>query len=159
MKKLLIGLTFVVLFGLVLTFVALAACAAAAAGQEQQPTKVERQKADPKKVKELMRRKLENAQKILEAITMNDLDKIALHADDLIKVSKEAAWIVFKTPQYEMNSDDFRHSAEKLIRQSKAKDLESAKLTYLEITMTCFHCHRYVRDVGMVRFNPDAGER
>jgi hypothetical protein len=122
-------------------------------GEGEQAPKVPRQKADPNKVKMLMHRKLDNAQKILEAIVMNDLDKVGKHAADMILVSREAEWMVYKTPQYEMNSDDFRRTAEKLVRQSKEKDMEGAKLTYLELTMTCFHCHRYVRDLGMARID------
>ena len=143
----------------VLTIVALAAGVPLLGGHEQQPPKVEREKSDPKKVKELMRKKLDHAQKILEAIALNEPDQIATHAGGLIEVSKEAAWRIYKSPQYEMNSDDFRRSAEKLVRQAKDKDLESAKLTYLEMTMTCFHCHRYVRDVGMVRLDAETGSR
>jgi hypothetical protein len=142
-----------------LAFAALCAGVPTLSGHDSQPPKVERQKSDPKKVKELMRKKLDNAQKILEAITMNDLDKIATHAGELILVSKEAGFKVFRTPQYEMNSDDFRRTAEKLIRQAKEKDLESAKLSYLEMTMTCFHCHRYVRDLGMARMESEPGDR
>lgn len=128
-------------------------------GHDAQQPKVERQKHDPKKVKELMHMKLENAQKILEALALNDMDSTARHADALIKVSKEAEWVVFKTPEYEMNSRDFRSSLEILVRQSKDKNLEGAKLTYLEMTMTCFHCHRYVRDVGMVRTDDTTSSR
>ncbi|MBL8793027.1 MAG: cytochrome c [Planctomycetia bacterium] len=125
----------------------------------QEQPKVQREKSDPKQVKELMRKKLDHAQKVLEGIAVNDPDLIAKHADGLIQVSKEAAWRLYRTPQYDMNSEDFRRSAEKLVRQAKAKDLESAKLTYLEMTMTCFHCHRYVRDVGMVRLDLEADGR
>ncbi|OAI52929.1 hypothetical protein AYO44_04575 [Planctomycetaceae bacterium SCGC AG-212-F19] len=134
----------------VLAFLCLTVGVPALPGHDAQQPKVERQKHDPKKVKELMHNKLENAQKILEALAMNDLDKTAKHADALIKISKEAEWVVFKTPVYERNSEDFRRSLEALGKQAKEKNLEGAKLTYLEMTLTCFHCHRYVRDVGMV---------
>jgi hypothetical protein len=126
-------------------------------GHDQEPQKVQRQKADPRRVQELMHKKLDYTQKLLAAIVMNDADNVALNADALVRVSKEAEWNIFNTPQYEMNSEDFRRSAAKMARQAKEKDLEGVKLTYLEMTMTCFHCHRYVRDVGTVKA-PPAGE-
>ena len=140
-----------------LTFAALLVSVSTMSGHAQGQGKADRQKSDPKKLQELMRKKLDHAQKLLGAIAMNKLDDVVKNADALVEVSKEAEWKVYKTPQFEMNSDDFRRSAEKLSRQAKAKDLDSAKLTYLEMTMTCFHCHRYVRDVGMARFEGDEG--
>lgn len=128
-------------------------------GDDQKPPKAERQKLDPDKVKKLMHKKLEHAQRLMAALVLNNVDQVGQHAADLGQLSKEAEWMIFKTPQYVMNSDDFRRSAEKLVRQSKEKDLEGAKLTYLELTMTCFHCHRYVRDVGMVRLELDGADR
>ena len=101
------------------------------------PPKVKREKVDPKKAKELMHRKLENAQKILEAISLNDLDKTAKHAQELVEISKALEWKVFKTREYEMYSDDFRRSAETLVNLAKDKNLEGAKLTYLEMTLSC----------------------
>jgi hypothetical protein len=119
--------------------------------EPQEPQKAQAEKPDPKKVKELMRRKLENSQKVLEALALNDLDKAATHAEALLRIQKEAAWNVHKTKQYEMWSGQFRASAEDLIKAAKEKNLESAKLNYLGMTMACFHCHSYVRDQGMTR--------
>jgi hypothetical protein len=55
-----------------------------------------------------------------------------------------------------MYSNDFRFNAETLIQNAKDKNLEGAKLAYLGMTLSCFHCHAYVRDVGMIRF--DSGD-
>ena len=56
----------------------------------------------PKKLSDLMRKKLEHSQKVLEGIALNDFDKIAKNAEDLIDVSKAAEWRVLKTPRYEL---------------------------------------------------------
>ena len=139
-----------------LALVVLAASVPILNGDAQEPKKVERQKADPKKVKELMRRKLDSAQKILEAIAVNDPDNIARYATQLIQISKEAEWKVFKSALYDRNSDDFRFIAEKMVGQAKEKNLDGAKLSYLELTMTCFHCHKYVRDMAQIGTGPQA---
>src|SRR5262249_16905804 len=124
-------------------------------GQEQKSDSAGSDKPDPKKVKELMHRKLENSQKILEALTLNDLDKAAKHSAALLLIQKEAAWNVHKTKEYEMWSDQFRQSAQDLVKAAKERNLESAKLNYLGMTMACFHCHSYVRDLGMTRLDLD----
>jgi len=116
-------------------------------GQEKKPDSAPPQKLDPKKVQELMRRKLDNSQKVLEGLALNDLDKVAKHAEELIRIRKAAAWKVHRTEQYELWSDEFNQSAENLIKAAKDKNLESAKLNYLSMTLACFHCHTYVRDM------------
>src|SRR5262245_64600725 len=86
--------------------------------------------AAQKKTEELMRRKLEHSQKVLEGIAVNDFTKIAKNAEELIDISKAAEWRALKTPQYEMYSNDFRRTAETLIKNAKEKNLDAAALNY-----------------------------
>jgi len=110
----------------------------------------------PKKVRDLMRKKLENSQKVLEGIAVNDFKLIAKHADELIDLSKQVEWRVLKTPQYEIHSNQFRRSAETLIKDAKDKNLDAAALTYMEMTLTCVRCHKYVREERMTRLDLDS---
>jgi hypothetical protein len=135
------NLTFVLLCTALATGVALV-------GRGEDPKKTDEQKPDPKKVKELMHRKLEYSQKLLEALALNDLDNAAKSAEDLIRVRKEVSWMVIKTPEYEIWSDEFERSAKSVIKAAKVKNLEEAKLNYLGLTLACFHCHTYTRDMG-----------
>jgi hypothetical protein len=100
---------------------------------------------EPGKVKDLMRAKLSHSQKVLEGIATSDFDLIARHADDLIQVSKSLEWHVLKTPRYELHSNEFRGSAETLVQQAKDKNLDGATLTYVDMTLNCVKCHKYVR--------------
>jgi|SRR5208337_2437031 len=105
---------------------------------------------DPKAtLKGLMLKKLENSQKVLEGIALNDFDKVSKHADDLIRISKATEFKVLKTPQYEMYSNEFRRTAETMIQEAKAKNLDGAALAYVELTLTCVKCHKHVREVRM----------
>jgi len=131
---------------------ALLVCLPIVSGHGDEP-KVPREKG--LKVSELMRRKLENSQKVLEGIAINDFDKIAKHADELIAISKEAEWKVIKSPQYEIFSNDFRRTADTLAKNAKEKNLDAAALTYVELTLNCVKCHKYVRESGWTRL--DAG--
>jgi hypothetical protein len=109
---------------------------------------------EPRGVKELMHKKLVGSQKILEGITLNDFKTIMRNADDLIDISKQTEWRVLKTPQYEVHSNEFRRNAENLIKNSKDKNLDAAALSYVELTLTCVRCHKYVREERMVRLDP-----
>ncbi len=105
-------------------------------------------KRDKKKVKELMDKKLELSQKLLAALVINDLDKAQLHAQALQKIREDAAWIVVNTDDYKIWSREFATCNEKIIKATRDKNQDAAQLGYLELTMTCFHCHAYVRDLG-----------
>lgn len=114
------------------------------------------QKAEDKvpKVGDLMLKKLQNSQKVLEGIALNDPDKIAKHARELIEISKQAEWRVLKTPRYELWSNEFRRNAETLENNAKEKNLEGATLAYVELTLTCVKCHKYVREERRVDAAP-----
>jgi hypothetical protein len=104
----------------------------------------------PKRVSELMRKKLEHSQKALEGIAVNDFKAISKHADELIDLSKQVEWRVLKTPQYEVHSNEFRRNAENMVKAAKDKNLDAAALSYVELTLTCVRCHKYVREERMV---------
>lgn len=105
------------------------------------------------KLRQMMQKKLEHSQKVLEGITQNDFDKIAKHAEEMILISKSTEWMVLKTPQYELHSNEFRRIAESLIQNAKDKNLDGAALAYLDLTMNCVKCHKYVREVRTTRLD------
>jgi hypothetical protein len=109
--------------------------------------------AEPKSVSELMQSKLRHSQKVLEGIAVNDCDKIAANAEELIEISKATQWRVIKTPRYELYSNDFQRAAEALVKNAKDKNLDAATLSYVDLTLTCVKCHKHVREVRMVRLN------
>jgi len=122
-------------------------------GYGDEPDK--RKDEPPKKVRDLMRKKLEHSQKVLEGLAINDFKLISKHADELIDLSKQVEWKVLKTPQYEIHSNQFRRSAETLIKDAKEKNMDAAALTYVEMTLTCIRCHKYVREERMTRLELD----
>ncbi len=106
---------------------------------------------EPTKVQLLMKRKLVQAQKVLEGVAVNDFKLIEKHADELIAISKEAEWKVIKTPKYDQYSADFRREAAALVKDAKDRNIDAAALSYVDMTLTCVKCHKYVREVRMVR--------
>jgi hypothetical protein len=108
---------------------------------------------DEEKTKALMRKKLENAQKVLEGVAMRDFSLISKHAEELMLLSQQAEWHVLKTPRYEVCSNEFRRSVEDLIQKAKEKNIDGAALSYVEMTLACVKCHKYVREAGMTRLD------
>jgi hypothetical protein len=94
----------------------------------------------------LMKRKLENSQRVLEGLALNNFDKIAKHAEELINISKQAEWKIIKTPDYELHSNEFRRSVEEMVKKAKDKNLDGATLAYMDMTFSCVRCHKYVRE-------------
>jgi len=101
------------------------------------------------KVVDLMRKKLTHAQKVLEGIALNNFDQIGRSAEELILISKSAEWRVINSPQYEVHSNAFRRAAEGLIEKAKDKNVDGAALAYVDLTLACVKCHKYVRDTRM----------
>jgi len=111
---------------------------------------------EPKKddrLHDLMQRKLASSQKVLEGLALNDFGKISKQADELIEISKQAEWRVLKTPQYELHSNDFRRIAENLGKSARDKNIDGCALNYVEMTLTCVKCHKYVRETRMTSFD------
>lgn len=97
----------------------------------------------------LMEKKLEHAQKVLKGVAIKDFKLIRTNAEDLIDISKQVEWKVLKTSQYELHSNEFRRNAEELVKNAKDKNLDAAALSYVEMTLTCVRCHKYVREERM----------
>jgi hypothetical protein len=117
-------------------------CLLAVSGHGQETKKDK----DREKVSDLMQKKLKQSQKILEGVAIGDFKKIADGADELVLISRDAEWKVKKTPRYELLSNQFRDNAEDLIKKAKDKNLDGAALAYVDLTLTCVRCHKYVRD-------------
>jgi hypothetical protein len=114
--------------------------------------------AEPRKVSEIMREKLKHAQKVLEGVTLQDFKKIGKSADELLLLTKEEEWKVFRTPDYENHSNEFRRNVQGLIKSARGENLDGSALAYVEMTLTCVKCHKYVREVRMGRLTPPPGD-
>jgi hypothetical protein len=110
--------------------------------------------AEPRKVSEIMRQKLKNAQTVLEGISLNDFKKINKSAEDLLLLTKEEGWKVLSTRDYEYYSNEFRRRTQTLMKNAKDKNLDACALSYVELTLTCVKCHKHVREVRMGMLPP-----
>ena len=107
----------------------------------------------PDKVSAFMRAKLQHSQKVIEGLAVEDFDLIAKHAQELSLLSRAVDWQVLETPEYKQHSMEFRRRAEALAEAAKNKNLDGAALQYLDVTLKCVNCHKYVRKVKTAKFD------
>lgn len=103
----------------------------------------------PNEVKDFMRVKLSQSQKVLEGLALEDFDMIAKNAQAMSLLSQESNWKVLQTAEYLRQSQDFQRTADAIRDAAKKKNLDGAALGYVELTMKCIQCHKYVRNVRM----------
>jgi len=99
----------------------------------------------PNKLSDFMRVKLEHSKKVLEGLTTEDFGAIAKSSQAMSLLSQDAAWQVLETPEYVRHSQEFRRAADALTEAAKKKNLDGSALAYMELTMKCINCHKYVR--------------
>lgn len=136
------------IFALLIVTTAVSA-AVAPVVQDRKPTKAaaaDKKPAKPEdpKVTEFMREKLTASQGVLEGLVTEDFGKIEKGAQKMLVMSKAASWQVFHTPTYAQYSAEFQRTTERLAKMAKKKQLDSAALQYMHVTMTCINCHKYV---------------
>ena len=110
-------------------------------------------------VQEIMQAKLGHAQKVLEALALEDHRAVAKHAQELSLLSQAAAWQVLQTAQYRQHSADFRRAADSLVDAAKKENVAAAALGYVQLTLNCVNCHKYVRRVRAARLDPRLSEQ
>ena len=100
----------------------------------------------PDQVAGFMRAKLAHSQNVLEGLAVEDFDLIDKGAQQLSLASEDASWQVLQTEDYARQSADFRRSCDSLRKAAKTKNLDGAALAWMEVTLKCVQCHKYVRD-------------
>lgn len=100
-------------------------------------------------LRDFMQVKLKHSQDILAGLVSDDLDKVAKGAQELSLLSQAESWQVFQTEDYLLHSREFRRSADALRDAAKKNNMDAAALAYVDTTLKCVNCHKYVRGVRM----------
>ena len=96
--------------------------------------------------KEIMTEKLDYAHFLLNGIATENFDLIANNAEKLNQLSQSTVWRAGRTPEYEALSADFRRHAVALTKAAKDRNLDAASLAYVQMTLSCVNCHKYMRN-------------
>lgn len=100
-------------------------------------------------ISKFMRAKLNHSQKLIEALALEDYDELAKSSQAMSLLSQAEIWQVLQTPEYLQHSTEFRRAADALTEAAKKKNLDGASLAYVDMTLKCVNCHKYVRRAKM----------
>jgi len=96
-------------------------------------------------LREFMRKKLEASNQILEGLVLEDPALIKEGAEVLNEMSTAEKWRVQNDALYREFSADFRRVTAGLVEAANEGDNDQAVLKWMDATMNCIECHRYVR--------------
>ncbi|MBI3881020.1 MAG: hypothetical protein HY301_13295 [Verrucomicrobia bacterium] len=94
---------------------------------------------------QVMQEKLGHSQEILRGIATENYDLILANAQKLNRLSHATGWFTRQTPEYELFTNELRRHTDALGKAAKAKNLDAATLSYMQMTMSCVACHKYMR--------------
>lgn len=117
--------------------------------KEPPATAESQEKPGPRKtaMKAFMRKKLAASQEVLEGLAVEDYDLIERGAKQLRDISVAAEFMVLNGPIYDEFAADFRRTVNKMEKAAKEKRIDGATLAYMDTTMNCVECHKYVRTI------------
>ena len=96
-------------------------------------------------VKEAMRQKVACSQYVLVGITLEDYGLISNYAEKLVELSNKTNWYSRQVPEYELFLNEFRRNAQELMKAGQQKDLDAASHAYVQMTLSCVSCHKFIR--------------
>lgn len=98
-----------------------------------------------KDLSEFMREKLAASNKILEGLATEDFKLIQDGAAKLQELGQAEKWRISNDVMYKQHSSEFNRVAAQLQKQAKEGNLEASALSWLQATMSCIECHKFVR--------------
>jgi hypothetical protein len=98
------------------------------------------------RVAAFMRAKLGHAEHVLEGLAVADYELIERAAQELSLASLDSNWQVLQTEDYVRQSAEFRRACDSLKKAAQEKNLDGATLAWVDVTLKCVQCHKYVRD-------------
>jgi hypothetical protein len=101
--------------------------------------------------RKLMRQKLVHAQELLEAITTSDFTMLERASNELAKIPTMPGWMVLHLPEYRRYSEAFLRATVDLNASAKLRDLDESAMHFQSLTMSCYQCHRYMKNSRLAR--------
>jgi hypothetical protein len=92
-----------------------------------------------------MQQKLDHSKTIIEALALEDFDKLAKSAQALSLLSLESNWNVLTTDEYIQQSSAFRRACSVIQEAAHEKNVDRATLGFMDLTVRCVECHKYLR--------------
>lgn len=108
---------------------------------------------DDATLREFMRQKLDASNQILEGLCTEDMALVKAGADKLGELSEAERWRVSTDAMYKQFSTDFREITLALSRAAEGDNPDRVALKWMDATMSCLDCHRFVRGMRLAGGN------
>ena len=118
---------------------------------KQEPQPKQTTKSD---LESFMQLKLDHAKGILEGLATEDFEQIAKNSQALTALSLQSSWNTHTTLAYLDHSSDFRRALNVISKAAHEENLDRAALAYVNMTVQCIECHRYLREKHPVAKKP-----
>jgi hypothetical protein len=102
--------------------------------------------SDKPGLQEFMHRKLDLSQDVLEGLVTENFEKIQKNAAAMLVLSKAEEWQVSNDMLYRQHSSEFQRVLKQMEKSAKDKSIDGSSLAFVQMTMNCIECHRFVRD-------------
>lgn len=138
-----------ILTALVLSAVGATAIYVLPGARAQNPPKLQGEEKPRNRTEELqrfMRRKLDASNRILEGLATEDSRLVKTGAEALSTMCEAEEWRVSKDVMYRQFSNDFQRGTKLLADAAQAGDLDKALVRWMDVTIQCIDCHKFVRD-------------
>lgn len=112
-------------------------------GERMTAEEVERRFVD---IHNVMQAKVSYSAALLQAIAMQDFGQLERNAEELRRLSFEAAFIAHDTVAYRAMSETFRGQISSLAEHARRGNQQAVEEDYRRIVDSCFRCHAYVRE-------------
>lgn len=93
---------------------------------------------------QIMDHKLSHSQDILASLAKEDFASMAASAEELMDLTEEQ-WVVNETPEFRAHLKNFWVVLEGLKTSAESEDLDEATVAYMQMTLSCVKCHKYLR--------------
>ena len=93
-----------------------------------------------------MWQKMQASNLILEGLCTDDLKTVASGTQTLLKMPSEAWWRVSNDMMYRRFSTEFVQAVEELQKEAEENDIDRASMAWVNVTMKCLKCHKWVRN-------------
>lgn len=104
-----------------------------------------------KLISTFMRTKLDASKDVLDGVVTENYLKVRNGAERMLAMSKAAEWNAIQGPVYAQYSSEFRRSVERLMKEADDKDIDGTGLAYMQLTMNCVSCHKYIKGTQIVQ--------
>ncbi|HUG93166.1 MAG TPA: hypothetical protein VML55_20160 [Planctomycetaceae bacterium] len=117
-----------------------------AAPREEGPT-VPQQPAEKTDLQKFMRAKLAAADLILEGLVTEKFTLVRKGAEQLRQTSESDQWRASNDALYRQYSREFQRKIQQLDQSAQDKNLDRAALAWVDTTLSCVECHKWVNAI------------